>query len=56
MQGDRAKAIEEFGKIGSPLGRFAAAEEIAGQIGFLLSDISATITGTVLVSDGGFSI
>lgn len=56
MQGDRARAIEEFGKIGSPLGRFATADEIAGQIGFLLSDMAATITGTVLVSDGGFSI
>lgn len=56
MEGDRARAIEEFGKIGSPLGRFATADEIAGQIGFLLSDMAATITGTVLVSDGGFSI
>ena len=56
MAGDRARAIEEFGKIGSPLGRFATAEEIAGQIGFLLSDMAATITGAVLVSDGGFSI
>lgn len=56
MQGDREKAIEEFGKIGNPIGRFATAEEIAGQIGFLLSDMAATINGTVLVSDGGFSI
>lgn len=56
MQGDRAKAIEEFGKIGNPIGRFATADEIAGQIGFLLSDLAATINGTVLVSDGGFSI
>ena len=56
MGGDRARAIEEFGKIGTPLGRFATADEIAGQIGFLLSDMAATITGAVLVSDGGFSI
>ena len=56
MKGDRAKAIEEFGKIGTPVGRFATADEIAGQIGFLLSDMAATITGAVLVSDGGFSI
>jgi len=56
MQGDRAKAIEEFGKIGNPVGRFATADEIAGQIAFLLSDMAATVTGTVLVSDGGFSI
>ena len=56
MGGDRGAAIEAFGKIDCPLGRFATAEEIAGQIGFLLSDMAATITGTVLVSDGGFSI
>ena len=56
MEGDRARAIEEFGKIGTPLGRFATADEIAGQIGFLLSDMASTITGAVLVSDGGFSI
>ena len=56
MQGNRAAAIEEFGKIGNPIGRFATTDEIAGQIGFLLSDMAATINGTVLVSDGGFSI
>ena len=56
MQGDRARAIEEFGKIGTPIGRFATAGEIAGQIGFLLSDMAATVSGAVLVSDGGFSI
>jgi NAD(P)-dependent dehydrogenase (short-subunit alcohol dehydrogenase family) len=56
MAGDRVRAIEEFGKIGNPLGRFATADEIAGQVAFLLSDMAATINGTVLVSDGGFSI
>ena len=56
MQGDRARAIEEYGKIGNPIGRFATAEEIAGQIAFLLSPMAATINGAVLVSDGGFSI
>lgn len=29
---------------------------IAAQIGFLLSDAAATITGTVLVSDGGYTL
>lgn len=56
MAGDRDKAIDAFGKIGNPIGRFATAEEIAGQIAFLLSPMAATINGTVLVSDGGFSI
>ena len=54
--GSREAAIREFGKVGSPLGRFATADEIAGQIGFLLSDMAATITGVVLVSDGGFTL
>ena len=39
---------------GTPLGRFAKAEEVAGQIAFLLSDAAATITGATLVSDGGY--
>lgn len=33
---------------------FATAEQLAGQIGFLLSDAAENITGTVLVSDGGY--
>ncbi len=36
--------------------RMASADEIAGQIAFLLSDAAANITGTVLVSDGGYSL
>lgn len=56
MGGDRSRAIAAYGKIGNPIGRFATAEEIAGQIGFLLSPMAATINGAVLVSDGGFSV
>lgn len=40
----------------TPLGRFASAEEIAGQIAFLLSDAAATITGACLLSDGGYAL
>jgi NAD(P)-dependent dehydrogenase (short-subunit alcohol dehydrogenase family) len=40
----------------TPLGRYASPEEIAAQIGFLLSEAAATITGTLLVSDGGYSL
>lgn len=40
----------------TPRGRFATPDELAGEIGFLLSDASANITGTVLVSDGGYSL
>ncbi|MFM5950499.1 MAG: SDR family NAD(P)-dependent oxidoreductase [Novosphingobium sp.] len=54
--GDRAAAISEMGAVATPLGRYASASEIAGQIGFLLSDDAATITGAVLVSDGGYSV
>lgn len=54
--GDREAAIAAMGKGSAPLGRFASAEEIAAQIGFLLSDDAATITGAVLVSDGGYSL
>jgi NAD(P)-dependent dehydrogenase (short-subunit alcohol dehydrogenase family) len=54
--GSREAAIAAMAKASSPLGRYASADEIAGQIGFLLSDAAATITGTVLVSDGGYSL
>jgi 2-keto-3-deoxy-L-fuconate dehydrogenase len=50
----RDAAFAEIAAHGTPLGRFAKPEEIAGQIGFLLSDAAATITGSVLVSDGGY--
>lgn len=55
-QGGREAAIAAMGRMATPLGRYARAEEIAAQIGFLLSDAAATITGTVLVTDGGYSL
>jgi len=54
--GDRQAAIAAMAGAATPLGRFATADETAAQIGFLLSDASATITGAVLVTDGGYSI
>ena len=54
--GSRAAAIGAMAANSTPLGRYAAPEEIAGQIGFLLSDMARNITGAVLVSDGGYSI
>lgn len=54
--GDRAAALDAMAKMATPLGRYASAEEIAAQIGFLLSDVAATITGAVLASDGGYSL
>lgn len=54
--GSREAAIAELGRLATPSGRYASADEIAGQIGFLLSDLSANVTGTVLRSDGGYTL
>jgi 2-keto-3-deoxy-L-fuconate dehydrogenase len=54
--GSRSAAIEAMARMATPLGRYAAPEEIAGQVGFLLSDMARNITGTVLVSDGGYTL
>lgn len=56
QHGSRAEALAAMAKDATPLGRFASADEVAAQIGFLLSDAAATITGTCLVSDGGVSL
>lgn len=52
----RDAAFAEMAKMATPLGRYAKAEEIAAQIAFLLSDDSALVTGTVLLSDGGYTL
>jgi 2-keto-3-deoxy-L-fuconate dehydrogenase len=52
----RDAAFAELAAMATPLGRYAKPEEIAGQIAFLLSDAAALITGTVLVSDGGYTL
>ena len=54
--GNREAAIAAMGSMATPLGRYATAEEVAAQIAFLLSDAAATITGAVLVADGGYSL
>jgi 2-keto-3-deoxy-L-fuconate dehydrogenase len=51
--GSREAALQAVSAGGTALGRFPSAAEMAGQIGFLLSDQAWNITGTVLVSDGG---
>ena len=62
MFADRAReigregAFRELAAMATPLGRYATAEEIAEQVAFLLSDCAATITGSVLVSDGGYTL
>jgi NAD(P)-dependent dehydrogenase (short-subunit alcohol dehydrogenase family) len=52
----REEAFAEFAALATPLARYSTAEEIAGQIAFLLSDAAATVTGAVLVSDGGYTL
>jgi NAD(P)-dependent dehydrogenase (short-subunit alcohol dehydrogenase family) len=62
MFADRAReagrdtAFAELAAMATPLGRYAKAEEIAEQIAFLLSDQAATMTGSVLVTDGGYTL
>ena len=54
--GDRAAAFAAMAKMATPLGRYAKPEEIAAQIAFLLSDAAAFTTGSVLLSDGGYTL
>lgn len=55
-EGSRAAAVAAMAKLATPLGRYASADEIARQIAFLLSEDAANITGSILVSDGGYSL
>lgn len=51
----REAVIAQMGKT-SPRGQFATADELARDIGYLLSDAAANVTGTVLTSDGGYTL
>lgn len=54
--GSEQAAFAQVAGAGTPLGRFAKPEEIAEQIAFLLSEKAATVTGSCLVADGGYSL
>ncbi|MFC7499766.1 SDR family NAD(P)-dependent oxidoreductase [Enterovirga sp. GCM10030262] len=54
--GSEEAAFAAMGQAATPMGRFAKPHEIAGQIAFLLSDQAAFVTGTCLVTDGGYSL
>lgn len=56
QHGSEEAAFAALAGFATPLGRYATPEEIAVQIGFLLSDAAATITGAVLTSDGGYTL
>lgn len=52
----REAAFAEIAAMATPLKRYAKPEEIAAQIAFLLSGECEGVTGTVFVSDGGYTI
>jgi NAD(P)-dependent dehydrogenase (short-subunit alcohol dehydrogenase family) len=52
----REAAFTEMAAYATPLKRYAKPEEIAGQIAFLLSDASASVTGSVFTVDGGYTL
>jgi 2-keto-3-deoxy-L-fuconate dehydrogenase len=54
--GSDSAAFKAMGGLATPLGRYAQPEEIARQIAFLLSDEASYMTGSCLVSDGGYSL
>lgn len=55
-KGSEAAAYSALAGLATPLGRYARPDEIAAQIAFLLSDDCAFTTGTMLVTDGGYSL
>jgi NAD(P)-dependent dehydrogenase (short-subunit alcohol dehydrogenase family) len=52
----REAAFSEMAAMATPLKRYAKPQEIAEQIAFLLSDACKTVTGSVFVSDGGYTL
>lgn len=54
--GDRAAVVAAMGAQATPRGHWAQPDELADNIGFLLSDMAANVTGALLVSDGGISL
>lgn len=54
--GSEQAAFDKMASFATPLGRYAKAEEIAGQIAFLLSDAAGSMTGAALVTDGGYTL
>lgn len=56
QEGSEEAAFSAMASLATPLGRYAGAPEIAGQIVLLLSDNAATMTGAAVALDGGYSL
>jgi NAD(P)-dependent dehydrogenase (short-subunit alcohol dehydrogenase family) len=54
--GSERAAFDRMASMATPLGRYATADEVAGQIEFLHSDRAATLTGAALSVDGGYTL
>lgn len=54
--GSEAAAFAALAGMATPLGRYAKPEEIAGQIAFMLSPASRSMTGAAMMVDGGYTL
>lgn len=54
--GSEQAAFDALAAMATPLGRYAKAGEIAGQIAFLLSPAARSMTGASLFVDGGYTL
>ena len=54
--GSEQAAFDSIAAHGTPLGRYAKPEEIAGQIAFLPSQAARSMTGAALTVDGGYTL
>ncbi|MGH2944605.1 MAG: SDR family oxidoreductase, partial [Solirubrobacteraceae bacterium] len=52
----RAEEMQRVTVAATPLGRLASAEDLAGVVTFLTSDLSRWVTGQVVLADGGLSL
>lgn len=54
--GSQRAAFDAMAKMATPLARYATADEVAGHIAFACSPAAATMTGALLVVDGGYTL
>ncbi|NBB51576.1 SDR family oxidoreductase [Rhizobium sp. CRIBSB] len=56
QHGSEQAAFKALAGMATPLGHYAKPEEIAGQIAFLLSPAAASMTGSAMLVDGGYTL